>query len=195
MPHQGLSDIADPNAKMKVAVMILTTIALLTADVASTPADDRLDDIASTDQLDDVASMDQLDNIIAAMQDGNADRHGPPMMRRCSKHSQCKLNMIPYHEDPRSPKLGHNDEAKKKKMMNLMMMRCCSGSCVDISRDAMNCGRCGHVCSSNLIASSSSSILCSAGRCIDTSRDPRNCGHIRRKCKYYCFHSMCDYGL
>jgi hypothetical protein len=63
----------------------------------------------------------------------------------------------------------------------------CSGSCVDTSSDAKNCGACGVICAAaqaciaGACACSNGGTLCS-GSCVDTLSDGNNCGACGAVC-------------
>jgi hypothetical protein len=84
-------------------------------------------------------------------------------------------------------------------------LRCCDGTCVDVTNDANNCGGCGVVCSG-------STPFCVAGRCtadgsecapgltkcgntcVDLGYDPQNCGACGNVCAEstpYCSGGSC----
>jgi hypothetical protein len=50
----------------------------------------------------------------------------------------------------------------------------CGGTCRDLVRDSMNCGRCGDVCTG--------AATCMAAQCVDPQTDPMNCGGLGRRC-------------
>lgn len=76
----------------------------------------------------------------------------------------------------------------------------CGTTCVDTSRDPLNCGGCnaacdgGTVCNAGTCAAScpSPEIACS-GSCVDTSRDSQNCGTCGKACGAHmqCANSAC----
>jgi hypothetical protein len=65
----------------------------------------------------------------------------------------------------------------------------CSGSCVDLQTDHLNCGACGDACLSGQVCEAgacqnsclSGLTLCS-GACVDLQRDPMNCGSCASRC-------------
>ena len=61
----------------------------------------------------------------------------------------------------------------------------CAGACVDLTRDASNCGACGHACGA-VEACRASACVCAGplchGACMDLRSDPLNCGICDRAC-------------
>ncbi len=74
-------------------------------------------------------------------------------------------------------------------------MTSCSGSCVDLTMDPNNCGKCGTACTPTVEACVNSMCSCAAtmcgNTCIDTTMDPANCGGCNMPCPYQCTNSIC----
>jgi len=64
---------------------------------------------------------------------------------------------------------------------------CCNKKCVNVKKDRLNCGMCGHKCKYTEI--------CCKGQCVNASFDKRNCGGCNKKCKKgeFCVYGMCSY--
>ena len=65
----------------------------------------------------------------------------------------------------------------------------CSGKCVDVKIDALNCGLCGKACTAGQICNNGTcQLLCSGGTtncnglCMDVKVDPNNCGTCGKVC-------------
>lgn len=61
---------------------------------------------------------------------------------------------------------------------------CCKKQCVNLSRDRVNCGKCGHKC--KFLE------MCCKGKCIDPFTHNKHCGGCGNKCDQG---SKCAYGL
>ncbi|XP_047313054.1 stigma-specific STIG1-like protein 1 [Impatiens glandulifera] len=64
---------------------------------------------------------------------------------------------------------------------------CCKKKCVNLSKDRLNCGKCGKKCKY--------SEICCKGKCVNILNDKNNCGGCRKKCHKgnKCVHGMCNY--
>ncbi|GMJ15997.1 hypothetical protein like AT5G55110 [Hibiscus trionum] len=64
---------------------------------------------------------------------------------------------------------------------------CCSNSCVDLTTDNNNCGKCGRMCKYRE--------ACCGGKCVDIVFDKRHCGACYHRCEpgHYCVYGMCNY--
>jgi hypothetical protein len=76
----------------------------------------------------------------------------------------------------------------------------CSGKCVDVKIDALNCGLCGKACTAGQICNNGTcQLLCSGGTtncnglCVDVKVDPNNCGTCGKVCTtgQTCTNSVC----
>ena len=65
-------------------------------------------------------------------------------------------------------------------------LHCCGGSCVDLNKDALNCGACGGACSTGA--------TCCGGACDDLSLDVANCGTCGSACTVANGSSVCGNG-
>jgi hypothetical protein len=79
----------------------------------------------------------------------------------------------------------------------------CSGVCVDLAADPVNCGGCAKACKApphgTPICKSVCRVLCDAGfklcgnECVDTSQDKKHCGSCEKACsKGACVAGVCD---
>lgn len=64
---------------------------------------------------------------------------------------------------------------------------CCKKRCVDVAKDRLNCGKCGHKCKY--------SEICCKGKCLNPLTDKKHCGGCNNKCKKgsRCVYGMCSY--
>lgn len=64
---------------------------------------------------------------------------------------------------------------------------CCSGRCVNVDTNLLNCGQCGRRCRY--------AATCCDGRCVNVLSDPLNCGSCKNKCRQgsSCRFGMCSY--
>nr|CAD1834782.1 unnamed protein product [Ananas comosus var. bracteatus] len=64
---------------------------------------------------------------------------------------------------------------------------CCSGRCVNVDTNLLNCGQCGRRCRYGE--------TCCGGRCVNVMFDPLNCGGCKNKCMQgsSCRYGMCSY--
>ncbi|KAL3850892.1 hypothetical protein ACJIZ3_012774 [Penstemon smallii] len=64
---------------------------------------------------------------------------------------------------------------------------CCKRGCVNVGKDRLNCGKCGHKCKY--------SEFCCKGKCINPFTDKKHCGGCNSKCKKgsTCMYGMCSY--
>ncbi|KAG8385769.1 hypothetical protein BUALT_Bualt03G0079700 [Buddleja alternifolia] len=64
---------------------------------------------------------------------------------------------------------------------------CCKKRCVNVAKDMLNCGKCGHKCKY--------SEICCKGKCINPLTDKKHCGGCNNKCKKgsKCVYGMCSY--
>ncbi|CAN1811689.1 Stigma-specific STIG1-like protein 3 [Linum perenne] len=68
---------------------------------------------------------------------------------------------------------------------------CCNRKCVDVSKDRVNCGKCGKRCGY--------SEICCSGKCVNPSFNRSNCGGCGNKCEAHVGHyrkrAFCAFGL
>ncbi|KAL5578769.1 hypothetical protein UlMin_011211 [Ulmus minor] len=64
---------------------------------------------------------------------------------------------------------------------------CCSKQCVDVSKDKLNCGKCGKKCKY--------SEICCQGNCVNSSVDKKHCGRCNNSCGRgnSCSFGLCSY--
>lgn len=64
---------------------------------------------------------------------------------------------------------------------------CCKKKCVNVKKDRLNCGMCGHKCKYNE--------MCCNGKCVNASFDRKHCGGCQNKCNKgdVCVFGMCNY--
>ncbi|KAL2495426.1 Stigma-specific Stig1 family protein [Forsythia ovata] len=64
---------------------------------------------------------------------------------------------------------------------------CCKKKCVHITKDRLNCGKCGNKCKF--------SEICCKGQCVNPLSNKKHCGGCNNKCKKgnKCIYGMCSY--
>ncbi|KAE8736225.1 F-box/RNI/FBD-like domains-containing protein [Hibiscus syriacus] len=64
---------------------------------------------------------------------------------------------------------------------------CCKKRCVNVTKDRLNCGKCGRKCKY--------SEICCKGKCVNPMSDKRHCGGCNNGCDRgsKCLYGMCSY--
>ncbi|KAF1867694.1 hypothetical protein Lal_00050127 [Lupinus albus] len=76
---------------------------------------------------------------------------------------------------------------KYPKICHIKGSECCNNKCVKLSRDGMNCGKCGKKCSYGKI--------CCEGKCVNPRSNEKHCGKCGNNCNTAtsCIYGMCSY--
>ncbi|GER52916.1 stigma-specific Stig1 family protein [Striga asiatica] len=100
---------------------------------------------------------------------------GPKISLRGATHL---LPRVPFARCDKNPGICKRVRGKRD---------CCKKRCVDLTKDRLNCGRCGHKCNFSKI--------CCRGKCVNPLRNIRHCGGCGNACRggNKCVYGMCSY--